>query len=68
MNDLLINIKVDQEEQPDINTIYQSALAMIGQQDGWHLTMFLAPDDEPSGRGTYCPPTPRYGLLGFLTW
>ena len=60
MNDLVINIKVDREERPDIDTIYQSALAMIGEQGGWPLTMFLTPDGEPFWGGTYFPPpTPR---------
>ncbi|MBG02718.1 MAG: thioredoxin domain-containing protein [Rhodospirillaceae bacterium] len=65
MNDLVINIKVDREERPDIDTIYQSALAMIGEQGGWPLTMFLTPDGEPFWGGTYFPPTPRYGRPGF---
>jgi len=65
MNDLMINIKVDREERPDIDTIYQSALAMMGEQGGWPLTMFLTPDGEPFWGGTYFPPTPRYGRPGF---
>ena len=40
MNDLVINIKIDPEERPNIDTIYQSALTMIGEQSGWPLTMF----------------------------
>ncbi len=43
MNDLFVPIKVDREERPDIDTIYQSALALIGEQGGWPLTMFLTP-------------------------
>ena len=49
MNELVINIKVDREERPDIDTIYQSALAMIGEQGGWPLTIFLTPDGKPWG-------------------
>ena len=64
MNDLVININVDREERPDIDTIYQSALAMIGEQGGWPLTMFLTPDGEPFWGGTYFPPKPRYGRPG----
>ncbi|MBT6206121.1 MAG: thioredoxin domain-containing protein, partial [Rhodospirillaceae bacterium] len=41
MNELFVNIKVDREERPDIDTIYQSALQLLGQQGGWPLTMFL---------------------------
>ena len=65
MNDLVINIKVDREERPGIDTIYQSALAMIGGKGGWPLTMFWTPNGEPFWGGTYFPPTPRYGRPGF---
>ena len=65
MNDLFVSIKVDREERPDIDTIYQSALAMLGQQGGWPLTMFLTPDGEPFWGGTYFPPTDRYGRAAF---
>ena len=65
MNDLYISIKVDREERPDLDTIYQSSLALLGQQGGWPLTMFLTPDGEPFWGGTYFPPTPRYGRPGF---
>ena len=43
MNDRFINIKVDREERPDIDTIYMNALHMLGEQGGWPLTMFLTP-------------------------
>ena len=65
MNDLFVNIKVDREERPDVDQIYQSALALLGQQGGWPLTMFLTPDAEPFWGGTYFPPGPRYGRPGF---
>ena len=65
MNDLMINIKVDREERPDIDTIYQSALSMLGERGGWPLTMFLTPEGEPFWGGTYFPPTARYGRPGF---
>ncbi|MCW9039150.1 MAG: thioredoxin domain-containing protein, partial [Rhodospirillales bacterium] len=65
MNDLYINIKVDREERPDLDAIYQSALAMMGEQGGWPLTMFLTPDGEPFWGGTYFPPERRYGRPGF---
>ena len=47
MNRLFVNIKVDREERPDIDAIYQNALALTGQQGGWPLTMFLTPRGEP---------------------
>ncbi len=65
MNDLFINIKVDREERPDIDHVYQSALQMMGEQGGWPLTMFLTPDGEPFWGGTYFPSTPKYGRAGF---
>ncbi|HIC30146.1 MAG TPA: thioredoxin domain-containing protein, partial [Rhodospirillales bacterium] len=65
MNDLFINIKVDREERPDIDAIYQSALQMMGEQGGWPLTMFLTPDGGPFWGGTYFPSTARYGRPAF---
>jgi uncharacterized protein len=65
MNDLFINIKVDREERPDLDSIYQQALALLQQPGGWPLTMFLTPDARPFFGGTYFPPEPRYGRPGF---
>ncbi len=65
MNELFVNIKVDREERPDIDTLYQSALAMLGEQGGWPLTMFLTPAGDPFWGGTYFPPSPRFGRPGF---
>ncbi len=64
MNELFVNIKVDREERPDLDVMYQSALALLGQQGGWPLTMFLAPDGAPFWGGTYFPPESRYGRPG----
>jgi len=66
MNRHFINIKVDREERPDLDQIYQLAHQMISQRPGgWPLTMFLTPGQEPFFGGTYFPKTPRYGLPGF---
>tara|TARA_R110002049_G_scaffold54993_1_gene152782 strand:+ start:1199 stop:3241 length:2043 start_codon:yes stop_codon:yes gene_type:complete len=65
MNDLFINIKVDREERPDIDQIYQTALALLGEQGGWPLTMFLNSSGEPFWGGTYFPPANSYGRPGF---
>ena len=66
MNRLFINIKVDREERPDIDQIYQSAHQMLAQRSGgWPLTVFLAPDGAPFYTGTYFPRESRYGLPGF---
>ena len=43
MNERFINVKVDREERPDLDAIYQNALALMGEQGGWPLTMFLTP-------------------------
>jgi uncharacterized protein YyaL (SSP411 family) len=60
-----VAIKVDREERPDIDAIYQQALALLGEQGGWPLTMFLTPEGEPFWGGTYFPPEPRYGRPSF---
>ena len=65
MNELFVNIKVDREERPDIDTIYQHALALMSEHGGWPLTMFCTPKGEPFWGGTYFPPEPRYGRPGF---
>ncbi|HLI10191.1 MAG TPA: thioredoxin domain-containing protein [Alphaproteobacteria bacterium] len=65
MNELFVNVKVDREERPDLDSIYQQALALMGEQGGWPLTMFCTPDGEPFWGGTYFPPEPRYGRPGF---
>jgi uncharacterized protein YyaL (SSP411 family) len=65
MNKLFVNIKIDREERPDLDAIYQQALALLGQQGGWPLTMFLMPDGRPFWGGTYFPKEARYGRPGF---
>lgn len=66
MNEHFINIKVDREERPDIDHIYQAAHNLMTRRSGgWPLTMFLTPEQVPFYGGTYFPPTPRYNLPGF---
>ena len=65
MNELFINVKIDREERPDLDSLYQQALGMMGQQGGWPLTMFCTPDGEPFWGGTYFPPQSRWGRPGF---
>ncbi|OKH87367.1 thioredoxin domain-containing protein [Thalassospira sp. TSL5-1] len=65
MNELFINIKLDREERPDLDALYQNALALLGQQGGWPLTMFLTPKGEPFWGGTYFPKQAKYGRPGF---
>ena len=66
MNALFVNIKVDREERPDLDAIYQNALSSLGQPGGWPLTMFLTPDGRPFWGGTYFPPDARHGRPGFV--
>lgn len=65
MNASFVNVKVDREERPDVDYLYQQALALLGRRGGWPLTMFLTPDGEPFWGGTYFPPAPRDGMPGF---
>ncbi len=65
MNRLYVNIKVDREERPEIDSLYMQALHLLGEQGGWPLTMFLTPDGEPFWGGTYFPPADRFGRPGF---
>src|SRR5260370_15634593 len=65
MNANFVAIKVDREERPDLDAIYQNALALMGEHGGWPLTMFLTPDGEPFWGGTYFPPEPRCARPGF---
>jgi len=65
MNRLFVNVKVDREERPDLDSIYQQALALLGQHGGWPLTMFLTPAGKPFWGGTYFPKEEMYGRPGF---
>jgi len=67
MNELFVNIKVDREERPDLDKIYQVAQQLITHgSGGWPLTMFLTPEDQaPFFGGTYFPKEPRHGMPAF---
>ncbi len=67
MNELFVNVKVDREERPDLDRIYQSAHQLLsGRPGGWPLTVFLTPQDQaPFFAGTYFPREPRHGLPAF---
>ena len=65
MNAEFINVKVDREERPDIDSIYMQAVnAMVGR-GGWPMTVFLTPDGKPFYAGTYFPDEPRHGMPSF---
>ena len=66
LNEQFVNIKVDREERPDVDRIYQIAQQMLTHgPGGWPLTMFLTAERLPFFGGTYFPPEPRHGLPGF---
>jgi len=65
MNDNFVNIKVDREERPDIDDIYQKVCQIATGQGGWPLSVFLTPDQKPFYVGTYFPVLDSYGRPGF---
>jgi len=65
MNELFVNIKVDREERPDLDQIYQLVVQLMGRSGGWPLTVFLTPSQKPFFAGTYFPPEDRYGMPSF---
>ena len=65
MNDLFVNIKVDREERPDIDSVYMQAVQAIAGHGGWPMTVFLTPKGEPFYGGTYYPPEDRQGIPAF---
>ena len=65
MNELFVSIKVDREERPDLDQIYQLVVQIMGRHGGWPLTVFLTPDQQPFFAGTYYPPDDRHGMPGF---
>jgi uncharacterized protein len=65
MNDKFVNIKVDREERPDLDTVYMDAVQSITGSGGWPLTVFLTPEGKPFYGGTYFPPEDSHGLPGF---
>ncbi|MEM2856573.1 MAG: thioredoxin domain-containing protein [Candidatus Nitrosocaldaceae archaeon] len=67
MNKNFINIKVDREERPDIDEVYQRVSQLVTGTGGWPLSVFLTPDLKPFYVGTYFPPDDRYGMPGFKT-
>ncbi|HVE94588.1 MAG TPA: thioredoxin domain-containing protein [Acidimicrobiales bacterium] len=65
MNDLFVNIKVDREERPDVDSVYMDAVQTLAGQGGWPMTVFMTPDGRPFWAGTYFPPSPRHGMPSF---
>jgi uncharacterized protein YyaL (SSP411 family) len=65
MNANFVNIKVDREERPDVDSVYMEATVAMTGHGGWPMTCFLTPTGEPFHCGTYYPPSTRHGLPGF---
>ena len=65
MNASFVNVKVDREERPDLDSLYMRAVQSMTGQGGWPLTAFLTPDGAPFHGGTYFPPAPRHGMPSF---
>jgi hypothetical protein len=65
MNERFVNVKVDREERPDLDSIYMDAVVALTGGGGWPMTVFLTPEGEPFYGGTYYPPEPRHGLPSF---
>jgi len=65
MNEHFVNVKVDREERPDIDSIYMAAVQALTRHGGWPMTVFLTPDGAPFYGGTYFPPIPSRGMPSF---
>lgn len=65
MNEHFVNIKVDREERPDLDQVYQNVAQAMTQGGGWPLTVFLTPDLKPFYGGTYFPPEEKHGRPAF---
>jgi len=65
MNEHFVNVKVDREERPDVDSIYMDAAVALNRSGGWPLSVFLTPEGKPFWAGTYLPPVPRNGLRSF---
>lgn len=66
MNEHFVNIKVDREERPDVDSIYMEACQIISGSGGWPLNCFLLPDRRPFFAGTYYPPKPAYNRPSWM--
>jgi len=65
MNRLFVNVKVDREERPDVDSVYMTAVQSMTGRGGWPMTVFLTPEGQPFYGGTYFPKEDRHGLPGF---
>ncbi|MFD3871088.1 thioredoxin domain-containing protein [Streptomyces sp. NPDC058623] len=66
MNEHFVNVKVDREERPDVDSVYMEAVQAATGQGGWPMSVFMTADGEPFYFGTYFPPEPRHGMASFM--
>jgi uncharacterized protein YyaL (SSP411 family) len=66
LNESFVNIKVDREERPDIDSLYMTVCTMMTGSGGWPLTIIMTPDKKPFFAGTYFPKQTRHGRIGML--
>jgi uncharacterized protein YyaL (SSP411 family) len=65
MNRLFVNVKVDREERPDVDSVYMQAVQALTGSGGWPMSVWLTPDGRPFHAGTYFPPADRHGMPSF---
>jgi uncharacterized protein YyaL (SSP411 family) len=65
MNRLFVNVKVDREERPDVDSVYMQAVQALTGSGGWPMSVWLTPDGRPFYAGTYFPPADRHGMPSF---
>ena len=65
MNELFVNIKVDREERPDVDSIYMTAVQAMTGRGGWPMSVWMTPAGVPLVAGTYFPKEPRHGMRSF---
>src|SRR5919198_1376765 len=65
MNERFVNVKVDREERPDLDSLYMDAVVAMTGHGGWPMTVFLLPSGEPFLGGSFFPPGARHGMAAF---
>ncbi len=65
MNEWFVNVKVDREERPDVDSVYMDAVQAMTRRGGWPMSVWLTPDGRPFFAGTYYPASPRHGMPSF---
>ncbi|WP_129115683.1 thioredoxin domain-containing protein [Halegenticoccus tardaugens] len=66
LNDRFVPVKVDREERPDLDSVYQTICQLVTGRGGWPLSVWLTPEGKPFYVGTYFPREGKQGMPGFL--